>query len=143
VARTGHQVQQSGFASEVSYSLRHGIPSMTEAEFRQLRAVAVPKRVIFGVDDPQMSAADAAATVRRGSCRMNKTPADAQNESRAATAKSDINLVLLAASRIHRRVVDADLPVMTWLGGLVAEDVLASLPVADGQAYRAGVGRYQ
>ncbi len=58
-------LQQPGFASEFAYELRHGIPSMTEAEFRQLRAAAVPKQVIFGVDDPQMSASDAAVTARR------------------------------------------------------------------------------
>ncbi len=58
-------LQQPGFGSEVAYSLRHGIPSMTGAEFRQLRAVAVPKRVIVGVDDPQMSASDAVTTARR------------------------------------------------------------------------------
>ena len=58
-------LEQPGFASEVAYSLRHGIPSMTPGEFGALRVLAVPKRVIFGVDDPQMSASDAAATARR------------------------------------------------------------------------------
>jgi hypothetical protein len=58
-ARIPGPLQQPGFASEVAYSLRHGIPSMTEAEFGQLRAVTVPKRVVVGVDDPQMSASDA------------------------------------------------------------------------------------
>lgn len=58
-------LQQPGFASEAAYSLEHGIPSMSTAEFGQLRALAVPKRVVFGVDDPQMSASDAAATARR------------------------------------------------------------------------------
>jgi len=38
---------------------------MTGAEFGQLRAVTVPKRVVAGVDDPQMSASDAATTARR------------------------------------------------------------------------------
>jgi hypothetical protein len=38
---------------------------MTGAEFGQLRAVTVPKRVVAGVGDPQMSAPDAAATARR------------------------------------------------------------------------------
>jgi pimeloyl-ACP methyl ester carboxylesterase len=58
-------LRQPGFESEVAYSLRHGIPSMTDAEFQQLRAVTVPKRVIVGVDDPQMPASDAVATARR------------------------------------------------------------------------------
>lgn len=58
-------LEQPGFAAEAAYSLRHGIPSMTAAEFRALRAVAVPKRVVFGVGDPQMPAPDAAATARR------------------------------------------------------------------------------
>jgi len=58
-------LQQPGFESEVAYSLRHGIPSMTDAEFGQLRASEVPKRVIAGVDDPQMPASDAGAAARR------------------------------------------------------------------------------
>jgi pimeloyl-ACP methyl ester carboxylesterase len=58
-------LQQPGFESEVAYSLRHGIPSMTTAQFAALRAVAVPTRVVFGVDDPQMSASDATATAAR------------------------------------------------------------------------------
>ena len=58
-------LQQPGFESEVAYSLRHGIPSMTSAQFAALRAVAVPKRVVAGADDPQMSASDAAATAAR------------------------------------------------------------------------------
>jgi pimeloyl-ACP methyl ester carboxylesterase len=58
-------LQQPGFASEVAYTLRHGIPSMTTGEFGQLRALALPKLVIYGADDPQMSAADAAATASR------------------------------------------------------------------------------
>jgi pimeloyl-ACP methyl ester carboxylesterase len=38
---------------------------MTSAELSQLKAVAVPKRVIVGADDPQMSASDAIATAAR------------------------------------------------------------------------------
>ncbi len=59
-------LQQPGFAAVLAYTLRHGIPSMTTSEFRQLRAEAVPKRVLVGVDDPQLSlaaAARAAATI--------------------------------------------------------------------------------
>jgi pimeloyl-ACP methyl ester carboxylesterase len=60
-------LQQPGFESAVTYTMRHGIPSMTAAEFSQLRAAAVPKRVIFGVDDSQLSAtAGAQAAARIG-----------------------------------------------------------------------------
>ena len=38
---------------------------MTTAEFSQLRSAAVPKRVIVGVNDPQLSAAGAAQTAAR------------------------------------------------------------------------------
>ena len=58
-------LQQPGFAGEVAYTLKHGIPSMTPAEFTGLRALPVPKRVIYGNGDPQMSPADAATTADR------------------------------------------------------------------------------
>jgi pimeloyl-ACP methyl ester carboxylesterase len=58
-------LQQPGFESAITYSLRHGIPSMTSAEFAQLRAAALPKRVIVGASDPQMSQADAAQAATR------------------------------------------------------------------------------
>jgi pimeloyl-ACP methyl ester carboxylesterase len=58
-------LQQPGFGSAVAYALQHGIPAMTSAQFSELRATPVPKRVIFGVDDPQMSHADAEATANR------------------------------------------------------------------------------
>lgn len=58
-------LQQPGFAGQMAYTLRHGIPSMTSAEFAALRALPVPKRVIYGTDDPQMSRQDATATARR------------------------------------------------------------------------------
>jgi len=58
-------LQQPGFESEVAYTLRHGIPAMTSAQFSELQAAPVPKRVIVGVDDPQMSHADADATAGR------------------------------------------------------------------------------
>jgi pimeloyl-ACP methyl ester carboxylesterase len=58
-------LQQPGFAGEVAYSLRHGIPSMTSAQFAALRGLPVPKLVIYGADDPQMSTADAVATAGR------------------------------------------------------------------------------
>ena len=49
---------------------------MTPAQFSALKATDVPKLVIFGVDDPQMSHADAArrrsrsAHRRRFTCRV-------------------------------------------------------------------------
>lgn len=58
-------LQQPGFESAVTYTLRHGIPAMTTAEFSQLHSAAVPKRVIVGVNDPQLSAAGAAQTATR------------------------------------------------------------------------------
>ena len=58
-------LQQPGFAAFAAYTLRHGIASMTPAEFAALRALPVPKRVIYGVDDPQMSPSDMAQTATR------------------------------------------------------------------------------
>jgi pimeloyl-ACP methyl ester carboxylesterase len=58
-------LEQPGFESEIAYVLRHGITSQTTEQFRALRAVPVPKRVVFGVNDPQMSRSDAEATAVR------------------------------------------------------------------------------
>jgi pimeloyl-ACP methyl ester carboxylesterase len=58
-------LEQPGFEAAVSYTLRHGIPSMTSAELGQLRAAPVPKRVIYGAHDPQLSAAAAAQAAAR------------------------------------------------------------------------------
>jgi pimeloyl-ACP methyl ester carboxylesterase len=58
-------LQQSGFAGEVEYALQHGIPSMTGAQFAALRGVQVPKLVIYGASDPQISASDADLTAQR------------------------------------------------------------------------------
>jgi len=58
-------LQQPGFAGEVTDTLRHGIPSMTSAEFAGLRVLPVPKLVVYGADDPQMSPSDAATTAGR------------------------------------------------------------------------------
>ncbi len=54
-------LEQPGFQAALTYSLRHGIPSMTGAQLARLRAAPVPKRVIVGADDPQLTAAAAAA----------------------------------------------------------------------------------
>ena len=58
-------LQQPGFAGFVTYTLHHGIVSMTPAEFAALRALPVPKRVIYGTDDPQMSSSDMKQTAAR------------------------------------------------------------------------------
>jgi len=58
-------LQQPGFAGALTYTLRHGIPSLTRAQFTALHALPVPKLVIYGTADPQMSAADEATTARR------------------------------------------------------------------------------
>jgi pimeloyl-ACP methyl ester carboxylesterase len=58
-------LQQPGFAGAMTYTLRHGIPSMTSAQFAALRALPVPKLVVYGANDPQMSAPDEATTAGR------------------------------------------------------------------------------
>jgi pimeloyl-ACP methyl ester carboxylesterase len=58
-------LEQPGFEAAIAYSLRHGIPSMTSAQFAQLRAAPVPKRVIVGVNDPQLTPAAAAVAAAR------------------------------------------------------------------------------
>jgi pimeloyl-ACP methyl ester carboxylesterase len=58
-------LQQPGFLDLVAYNLRHGIPSMSDAQLGQLRAMALPKIVIYGRDDPQLSHADAVAAAAR------------------------------------------------------------------------------
>jgi pimeloyl-ACP methyl ester carboxylesterase len=58
-------LQQPGFAGALTYTLRHGIPSMTSAQFAALRALPVPKLVVYGANDPQMSASDETATAVR------------------------------------------------------------------------------
>jgi pimeloyl-ACP methyl ester carboxylesterase len=58
-------LEQPGFSAEFAYVLRHGITSMTSAQFAALKAASVPKLVVAGASDPQMSRADAVATARR------------------------------------------------------------------------------
>ncbi len=68
-------LQQPGFESVVAYTLRHGIPSMTSAELRQLRTLALPKGVIFGMGDPQLAPAAASqAAARIGASRPTAVP---------------------------------------------------------------------
>jgi pimeloyl-ACP methyl ester carboxylesterase len=58
-------LEQPGFQTEITAALRSGITAMTPAQFAALKAADVPKLVVFGVDDPQMSHSDAALTARR------------------------------------------------------------------------------
>jgi pimeloyl-ACP methyl ester carboxylesterase len=58
-------LQQPGFAGALTYTLRHGIPSLTSAQFAAFRALPVLKLVVYGADDPQMSAPDETATAVR------------------------------------------------------------------------------
>ena len=58
-------LQQPGFAAVLGYTLQHGIPAMTSAQLSQLRASPLPKRVIYGANDPQLSPAAAARAASR------------------------------------------------------------------------------
>jgi pimeloyl-ACP methyl ester carboxylesterase len=58
-------LEQPGFQAEIAYSLRYGITAMTPAQFGALKATDVPKVVVAGVDDPQMSHSDAALTAKK------------------------------------------------------------------------------
>jgi pimeloyl-ACP methyl ester carboxylesterase len=58
-------LEQPGFEAEITYSMEDGITAMTPAQFAGLKATDIPKLVIFGVDDPQMSHSDAIATAMR------------------------------------------------------------------------------
>jgi len=55
-------LEQPGFGAEIAYTARNGITAMTSAQFAALRADPVPKMVVVGANDPQMSHADATAT---------------------------------------------------------------------------------
>jgi pimeloyl-ACP methyl ester carboxylesterase len=56
---------QPGFQAEITYSLRHGITAMTPAQFAALKSSDVPKLVVLGTGDPEMSRSGAALTARR------------------------------------------------------------------------------
>jgi len=58
-------LEQPGFQGELTYSMKDGITAMTPAQFAGLKTTDVPKLVIFGVNDPQMSHSDAIATATR------------------------------------------------------------------------------
>lgn len=66
VATWADPLKQPGFEQYITYELSgHGISAMTPDQFRALRASRVPKLVVFGRHDPQMSASDARETARR------------------------------------------------------------------------------
>ena len=58
-------LEQPGFQAEITESLHSGVTAMTAAQFAALKATSVPKLVVFGTDDPQMSRSDAALTAQR------------------------------------------------------------------------------
>jgi len=58
-------LEQPGFQAEIIYSMRYGITAMTSAQFAALKRTDLPKLVVFGVDDPQMSHSDATATAQK------------------------------------------------------------------------------
>jgi pimeloyl-ACP methyl ester carboxylesterase len=58
-------LEQPGFQAEITYSIRYGVTAMTPAQFAALQAADVPKLVVFGVSDPDMSHSDAALTAQR------------------------------------------------------------------------------
>jgi pimeloyl-ACP methyl ester carboxylesterase len=58
-------LEQPGFQAELTYSTRYGITAMTSAQFSALKATDVPKLVVAGVDDPQISHSDATATANK------------------------------------------------------------------------------
>jgi pimeloyl-ACP methyl ester carboxylesterase len=58
-------LEQPGFQAEITYAMRHGITAMTPAQFAALKAADVPKLVIAGISDPQMSHSDEALTARK------------------------------------------------------------------------------
>jgi len=58
-------LEQPGFLDVTAYNLRHGIPSMTGTQLRALRSSSIPKLVIYGRNDPELSRPDAAAAAAR------------------------------------------------------------------------------
>ncbi len=58
-------LEQPGFQAEITYAIKHGVTAMTPAQFAALKAANVPKLVVFGADDPQMTHSDAALTAQR------------------------------------------------------------------------------
>jgi pimeloyl-ACP methyl ester carboxylesterase len=58
-------LEQPGFQAEITYAMGHGITAMTPAQFAALKATDVPKLVVAGISDPQMSHSDEALTARK------------------------------------------------------------------------------
>jgi pimeloyl-ACP methyl ester carboxylesterase len=59
-------LEQPGFQAEITEAMRSGVTvgAMTPAQFAALKATSVPKLVVVGTRDPQMSHSDAALTAR-------------------------------------------------------------------------------
>jgi pimeloyl-ACP methyl ester carboxylesterase len=58
-------LEQPGFQTVITETMRFGITAMNPAQFAALKATSVPKLVVFGVGDGDMSHSDAALTARR------------------------------------------------------------------------------
>jgi pimeloyl-ACP methyl ester carboxylesterase len=58
-------LEQRGFQAELAHVMRHGITAMTPVQFAALKAAGVPKLVVIGVNDPEISHSDAVLTARR------------------------------------------------------------------------------
>jgi pimeloyl-ACP methyl ester carboxylesterase len=58
-------LEQPGFQAELTYTLKHGITAMTAAQFTALKTTDVPKLVVAGVSDPQMSHSDVTQTAQK------------------------------------------------------------------------------
>jgi pimeloyl-ACP methyl ester carboxylesterase len=58
-------LEQPGFQAEITYSLRHGITAMTPGQFTALKTTDIPKLVITGIADPEMTHSDSALTAQR------------------------------------------------------------------------------
>ena len=58
-------LEQPGFQAEITYSMHYGITAMTPAQFAALKSSDVPKLVVLGTGDPEMSHSGAALTAQR------------------------------------------------------------------------------
>ena len=58
-------LEQPGFQAEITYSMRYGITVMNPAQFAALKAADVPKLVVIGTGDSEISHSDAALTAQR------------------------------------------------------------------------------
>jgi len=58
-------LEQPGFQAEITYSMHYGITAMTPAQFAALKSSDVPKLVVLGTGDPEMSHSGAVLTAQR------------------------------------------------------------------------------